>query len=110
MRGGLLARRLALGLVAGLAACGPTYEEGMMAQGRLHCELLEACDALADVGYDSVGACITDAEGQNFGDCPGDAYRADNMAACVEAWEAAVAATECDASPVECMPAQVCPR
>ncbi len=93
-----------------LLGCGPTYEEGMIEQGRLHCELLEACDQLAAVGYDSVNACIEDAESQDFAECPGDAYRSDNMQACVEAWEAAVASEDCDASPAECMPAQVCPQ
>jgi len=97
-------------ILLALLGCGPTYEEGMIEQGRLHCELLEACDQLATVGYDSVNACIEDAEGQAFSDCPRSAYRADNMQACVDAWESAVASVDCDASPPECMPAQVCPQ
>ncbi len=97
-------------ILLALFGCGPTYEEGMIEQGRLHCELLEACDELGTVGYDSVNACIESAEAQDFSDCPTSAYRSESMQACVEAWEAAVANEDCDASPTECMPAQVCPQ
>lgn len=93
-----------------LLGCGPTYEEGMVEQGRLHCELLGACDELGSVGYDSVEACQAAVEAQDFADCPKSAYDAEAMAQCLDDWATAVEAADCDASPSTCMPAKVCPQ
>jgi hypothetical protein len=90
-----------------LAAC-LEYEEGRAEEGELACQLREACDALEIVGYASVDDCIADATSQTWVEC--EDYREAQMVECVEAWEAAVEAADCDVlstAPPVC--AQVCP-
>ncbi len=93
-----------------LLACGPTYEDGMVEQGYLYCELLEVCDELATVGYDSVKSCQSAVDTQDFAECPKSAYDAESMAQCLDDWAVAVEEADCDASPEACMPAQLCPQ
>ena len=97
-------------MILWLLACGPTYEEGMVEQGYRYCELLGVCDGLAAVGYESVQACQDAVDTQAFADCPKSAYNAESMAQCLDDWDAAIQAEDCDASPSACMPAQLCPQ
>ena len=34
-----------------------TYSDGQVRRGELNCELLDACDEIGTVGFDSVDAC-----------------------------------------------------
>jgi hypothetical protein len=89
-------------LLLGLLAC-LKYEEGRAQEGELACDLREVCDALEVVGYDDVEVCIAHATSQDWPACEG--YRAEQMEACLDAWEAAVEAKDCTlttASPAVC--------
>lgn len=82
-------------LLLALAAC-LSYEEGMVRVGELNCALADACGDLDAYGYDSVEACQQDATAKEYPECPG--YDAEAMRGCIDAYEAAVDAADCDAA------------
>ncbi|MFZ5479374.1 MAG: hypothetical protein ACOZNI_21600 [Myxococcota bacterium] len=76
-----------------------SYEEGQAQVGELNCELAEACDRLATWGYDDVDACVEHAVNEPYDEADCAAYDAKAMRACIDAYEAAVEASDCDYAP-----------
>ena len=71
-----------------------TYEEGREAEGEAACRLRDECNLLGEVGYDDAADCIAEATSQQWPVC--DAYQAERMQECLDAWDAAIDDAACD--------------
>lgn len=80
-----------------LLACAPDYSEGQVQRGSLNCQWMDTCGQLALLNYDTVDACIAAAEAQEYDDkqCPN--YSSKAMNTCLDAYEKAIEAKDCEA-------------
>jgi hypothetical protein len=92
--------RLGAVLLVGLVGCSD-YATGQRQRGELNCELLDVCGSLETLGYPGLAACKQAANEQEFSDddCPD--FDASAMAACLDAYEAAIDAADCAADLTE---------
>jgi hypothetical protein len=79
-----------------LLACGVSYEDGMVQEGELNCQLADACGRVDALGG-SLDACLESADGQHFDEANCPDYDATQMRACLRAYETAVEQQDCEA-------------
>lgn len=72
-----------------------SFVDGKTEQGRLNCQLLEACGELEKLGYDSVDACFEVSDAQPYDRMSCEDYDAAAMQECLDGWAAAVEAKDC---------------
>lgn len=74
-----------------------SYEEGQAERGALNCELADVCGELATFGFADADECKTASAAQPYDaeDC--EDYDAGSMAACLDAYDAAIKAKDCEA-------------
>jgi len=79
-----------------LLACGPDYSEGQIERGSLNCQILDICGQLEILHYESVDACVQDAEAQTYpaSQCPN--YVPARMRDCLSAYQDAIDAKDCE--------------
>ncbi len=83
-------------ILLGLLGC-LGYADGQVRRGELHCEWLDTCGELDAVGFESVGACSAAATSQPYDDADCPDYDAGAMAACLDAYQEAIASEDCGA-------------
>jgi hypothetical protein len=83
-------------LILLLSACGVSYEDGLVQEGELNCQLADACGRIDALGG-SLDACLESADGQHFDEANCPDYDPAQMRDCLKAWQEAVDAADCEA-------------